>query len=193
MNVVLTQLPRRTEDGQQNFDDVARLAERYPDVISAADIVVLPELIGCETSDTAYAQCVRNLARNFGCYLVGGTHHVRRRGSLINCGIVADSTGGIVAEYDKIRPYGVETRLGVHPGKHVGTFVAAGRTLSVLVCSDFWYSSVFHQLEAEPDVVLVPTFSVTQRSSRARRSHCEAYGGSTSLRVRNLRWHQWLG
>jgi predicted amidohydrolase len=165
MNILLTQLPRRTENARQNFDTVSRLADRHRDVITVADVLILPELIGCEASDTIYERCVRSLARSLGCYLVGGTHHVRRHGSLINCGLVADSTGGIVAEYEKMRPYGVETRLGVHPGKCVGTFVAAGRTLSVLVCADFWYSSVFHDLEDPPDVVLVPTFSVTQRAS----------------------------
>src|SRR5262245_29047520 len=107
MRLLLTQLPKRLDDGPNNFGAVARILDRYPEIVAAADLLVLPELIGCETSNAAYRHCVRGLARHTGCYVVGGTHHSKRGRSLVNRGVVSDPAGAIVAEYEKMRPYGV--------------------------------------------------------------------------------------
>jgi predicted amidohydrolase len=107
-----------------------------------------------------------DLARRIGCHVVGGTNHQRRRGKIINSGVAVDSQGRIVAAYDKLRPYRIETRLGVHPGAIVGQFEILGCRVLVLVCADFWYSNVFvRQISPRPDLILVPTFSISRRSS----------------------------
>ena len=166
MKLLLTQLPKRRDDGPSNFGAVARILDRYPAIVAAADLLVLPELIGCEASSAAYRQCVRGLARQAGCYVVGGTHHSKRGRSLVNRGVVSDPVGAIVAEYEKMRPYGVEADLGVKAGSHGGSFALGGRTIAVFVCSDFWYSESFlHNGGRPPDMIIVTTFSVTQRSS----------------------------
>jgi hypothetical protein len=108
----------------------------------------------------------RELARAIGCHVVGGTNHHRRGGKTVNSGVAADALGTIVAGYDKLRPYGIETRLGVVPGAVVGQFEIRGCRILVLVCADFWYSDVFvRQIRPRPDLILVPTFSISRRSS----------------------------
>ena len=166
MRLVLSQLSKRVDDGPSNFEAVERMLDRSPSIATAADLLVLPELIGCEASDADYQQCVRNLAKRAGCYVVGGTHHSRRGRFVVNGGVVSDPAGDIVADYQKMRPYGVEADLGVKAGTHAGSFALRGRTIAVFVCSDFWYSeSFFHNGERPPDLVIVTTFSITQRSS----------------------------
>jgi len=166
VKLLLTQLPTRLDDGRRNFDAVERILERYPAMAADADLLVLPELIGCEISDAEYERSVRDLARRAGCYVVGGTHHSKRGRSVVNRGAVSDPAGSIVAEYEKMRPYGVEAKLGVKPGTRAGSFRLRGRTVAVFVCSDFWYSESFlHDGTRPPDMVVVTALSITQRPS----------------------------
>jgi predicted amidohydrolase len=166
VKVFLTQLRARSEAARENFRAVAKLIGRSRHRFSPDDILVLPELIGGDSGRKDYEQSTIDLAQRIGCHVVGGTYHQTNRGTTINSGIVADSRGTIVAAYDKLRPYGIEGVLGVVPGKAVGQFEIKGCRVLILVCADFWYSKVFiRQIRPRPDLILVPTFSISRRSS----------------------------
>lgn len=84
-----------------------------------------------------------------------------------NRGCVATPDGHVLARYEKQNPYGVEHATAVVPGDPPGCFRCGERTVAVLLCADFWFSRVFHALPEEPDVVLVPAFSVSQKPDPA--------------------------
>ena len=133
--------------------------------IPECDIAVLPELIGSTTSTEDYEQLVVELAKDWGCYVVGGSHYLPLDHGLVNSGIVSDSEGTIVSRYQKTRPYGSEIGSGVVLGDRTGLFELNGRRIAVLICSDVWFSESFSELPADPDVILIPSFSITQRGS----------------------------
>jgi predicted amidohydrolase len=172
MKVLLTQQRVRSEDAGENFRGVARLLKLSRIRLSPDDILLLPELIGGESERKHYERSTSELACSIGCHVVGGTNHHKRRGKIVNSGVVADRQGKIVAAYDKLHPYSIETRLGVAPGLSVGQFEILDCRVLVLVCADFWYSDVFlRQIRPRPDLILVPTFSISRRPSpRAARS-----------------------
>jgi predicted amidohydrolase len=163
VKLILTQLRERSEDGRQNFNSVLQRIEQARLPLTANDILLLPELIGGRSSAVQYESWVQGLAGTLGCHVVGGTHHEPRGSGAVNCGVVADSGGAILTRYDKLRPYGIENDLGVRPGERPGQFELAGRRVLVLVCSDFWFSGLIGKLDWNPDLVLVSTFSISQR------------------------------
>lgn len=166
MKLFLTQLRARSNDARENFRAVAKLIGRSRHHLSREDMLVLPELIGGDSDRKDYEQLTIDLAQRIGCHVVGGTHHHTNRGATINSGIVADSRRTIIAAYDKLRPYGIEGALGVVPGTAVGQFEILGCRVLILVCADFWYSDVFiRQIRPRPDLIIVPTFSISRRSS----------------------------
>jgi predicted amidohydrolase len=117
---------------------------------------------------STYAEAIRSLARTTEMWIVGGSHHRRQPeadgGGLLNCGIAVDPGGDVVAEYDKLNPYGFELGAGVVPGDRLGVFDADGLRVAVLICADFYFSELLHQLLAtEPvDLIAVPSFSLTR-------------------------------
>ena len=77
--------------------------------------------------------------------------------------MVADAKGRIVARYEKVRPYGSELERGIVGGSSVGRFSVGDREFVVLICSDLWFSDSFSSLDAHPDAIFIPSFSVTQK------------------------------
>lgn len=166
MKVFLTQLRAYHEDFEENFREVDRVLERCDTNFSSDDILLLPELVGGESSRSKYENLVSNLASQLGCFVVGGSHNDAVRGLRFNCGAVADPTGTMVSRYQKLWPDGIELKNGIAPGTKTGHFEVAGGRVLVLVCADFWYSSVIlSRLHPRPDLILVPTFSISLRSS----------------------------
>ncbi len=166
MKVFLTQLRAHSHDFRKNFDAVIRIVESSQSRFSSEDVLLLPELVGGESAREQYESFTSDLARGLGCYVVAGSHHDGKRERRINRGAVADPTGAIVSRYDKLRPYGIESQLGIGPGSATGNFDIAGCRVLVLVCADFWYSGVFLSLlNPRPDLILVPTFSISLRDS----------------------------
>lgn len=172
MNLFVTQLRAYSDEFARNFELVQRLVRSGRFEFVSDDIILLPELVGGESAQQEYDSFTAHLARELGCYVVAGSHHELRAGALINCGAVADPAGQIISRYEKLRPYGIESRLGVAPGKLTGRFDIKGCCVLVLICADFWYSEVFlSRLKPRPDIILVPTFSISSRSApRAARS-----------------------
>jgi hypothetical protein len=100
---------------------------------------------------------------------------LRETDRIVNCGIVANPDGQIVATYEKSHPYDQEVCDGVRAGRGGALFEINGIRCLVLICADFWYSSCFHVSKLQPDVVIVPAFSFSQRQTpalaRARWKH----------------------
>lgn len=123
-----------------------------------------------------YEESMRELARRYGCHVIGGSHHEMLGESraetseeptlqkAINCGVVVRPDGAIVARYDKLRPYAAE-RDRVRPGTRLGEVEIGGRRILILVCADFWFSDLFERAAELPDLVLVPALSVTRKAT----------------------------
>ena len=164
LTVVLTQ--PKTRSGNL-IADVSALFEHAKNV-PKCDVLVLPELIGNDSDQSTYEQTIRSLAREHHCHVVGGTCYLPGKDGVVNSGIVVDPRGELVCRYEKIRPYGSENHTGVLGGTEVGSFELGGRTFSVLVCSDLWFSENVASLADKPDVFLIPSFSITQRGEPAK-------------------------
>lgn len=170
-------------DGGDNFASIRRALEPYTQGrLSSEDILVLPEHWDGRGDDDRYLESLRELSRQAGCHVVGGTFHQKHEnGHAVNAGAAVDPEGHVVARYEKLRPYATERQL-VEPGTTLGEFTISGRRILVLVCADFWFSDLIHRSSTAPDLILVPALSVTRKSrpdySRAQWRHlsvCRAY------------------
>lgn len=162
MKLVLVQ-PRLSYDAPiENPGLIRHLLEPLSASLGSDDLVLLPEHYDLRPTRADYEDDVRGLARMLGCHVIGGSHHELRDGRRVNAGVVSDSTGQIVARYEKFRPYAAE-RSRVEPGTALGELRIAGKRLLVLVCADFWFSDLFHRTTELPDLVLVPAHSVTRK------------------------------
>lgn len=161
MNLVLSQLARRHGNTAKDFESVIRAAEECPDVFDTADILLLPELIGAESEPSTYRRWVERTAGTLGCSVVGGSHHTMAGGFSINSGVAVDARGNVIAAYEKRNPYGCEVTGNVRAGNAVGQFTMRGRNIIVGICSDIWFSKTFHDLTVRPDLVLIPSFSIS--------------------------------
>lgn len=158
MKILLTQPATRSGDMKVDIEELLA-GETVPE----CDVAVLPELIGSTASTEEYEQRVIDLAQKWDCHVVGGSHYLALEHGLVNSGVVSDSDGNIVTRYQKTRPYGSEIGSGVVLGDTSGLFELKGRKIAVLICSDVWFSESFSELIANPDVILIPSFSITQR------------------------------
>ncbi len=164
MRLILTQPVERSEDIDLNFEMILHEAERVGYQSEVDDILVLPELIGATSTANHYERWVCTTAEALGCMVVGGSHHEQRGNRVVNCGVVANPDGDIVAHYDKQRPYGIEVAQGIASGDTLGQFRLNERNVVVLICFDLWFSDLFQQMEIWSDVVVIPSFSVSQRT-----------------------------
>jgi predicted amidohydrolase len=164
MKVVLTQLELSSEP-TDHFQGVRAALDRARVALGPADILVLPERFDFRSAEL-YRASARRLARHLGCHVVAGSCHVPQGERIVNAGIVVDPDGRILADYEKLRPYGDEL-MRVSPGFRLGQFQIAGRRIVVLICADFWFSDVFERIGALPDLVLVPALSVTRKPASA--------------------------
>jgi omega-amidase len=162
LGVVVVQPPAWTPDGDRNLDAIRAALDATPDAIQPGDLLVLPELVGASMDHARYLRRIQDTARALGVWVVGGSHHHSTRGRTVNTGAVAGPDGDLVATYDKHHPYGVDTEGGVDPGDRLGAFEVRGRQVLVLICADFWHSALLHTTDLRPDVIAVPSFSVSR-------------------------------
>ncbi|MEO3888852.1 carbon-nitrogen hydrolase family protein [Nonomuraea sp. B5E05] len=156
MKILLVQPPRWSPDGHANFDAIEELVASH-----TGDVMLLPELAGSSLPRAGYLDRVRSLALRSGTAVIGGSHYDAVDGGPVNRGAVFGADGTLLAEYDKVHPYGVELRSGVLPGRPGAGFELHGRRLHVLLCADLWYSASLAG-HGGLDAVLVPAFSVTR-------------------------------
>ncbi|HVU06030.1 MAG TPA: nitrilase-related carbon-nitrogen hydrolase [Polyangiaceae bacterium] len=162
MKLVLTQPALEYESGIANYRVVAESVAPLAGTLSEEDVVLLPEHYDLRESRSEYEGGVRELARTLGCHVVGGSHHAVRDGHVVNSGIVVNRQGDVLASYEKLRPY-AEERARVAPGSTLGEVTIVGHPMLVLVCADFWFSDVYDRASRAPEVVLVPSFSVSRK------------------------------
>jgi len=162
MKLVLVQPRLSYQVEADNPAVIQRLLEPLASSLEPDDVVLLPEHYDLRPSRTDYEDGVRALARQLGCYVIGGSHHEQRGDHKVNAGVASDGRGTLVASYDKLRPYAAE-RAFVEPGSLVGEFEIAGRWILIFVCADFWFSDLFHRTTRLPDLVLVPAHSVSRK------------------------------
>lgn len=174
MRIVLTQPKARLADGT----DIGRAAatlKRHGFTGEPGDIILLPEVIGEGYSASEYASAIAEMARAFGCHVVGGSQFDTAQVQPPNQGIVVDPLGDIIAHYQKANPYGRERQFA-RPGDRAGASVRInGVECFVSVCADFFHAETYRTLDVAPDLILVPALSVSRKSSpdmaRARWRH----------------------
>ncbi|MBL0174664.1 MAG: carbon-nitrogen hydrolase family protein [Ignavibacteria bacterium] len=164
MRLILTQPQLKAFDTRHSADAIHAALLPLHGALGDEDIVVLPEHIAFDGDAAGYMSFVSGLAREFGCNIVGGSHHEARGEGRVNTGIAVTPDGATAGRYDKLRPYADE-RARVRPGVILGEFELAGLRILTLVCADFWFSDLFARATVLPDLVLVPALSVTRKSA----------------------------
>ncbi len=162
MRLILTQPTLTPYDNDRSLDAIKRSIDAVGGGLAVDDILVLPEHALFVQSQEEYTDILSPLARSVGCHIVGGSFHEIDGETKRNTGALFSPEGEVLGWYDKLRPYADE-RARVHPGERLGQFRVAGRNILVLICADFWFSDLFMQAEALPDLVLVPALSVTRK------------------------------
>jgi predicted amidohydrolase len=165
VKLVLLQPQLRAFDTVRNLDAIRALLAKRAGELGSGDVVVLPEHFWFDAEgDAPYERAMADLAREVGCWIVGGSHHARRADSAVNAGVAVDPDGAIAGTYEKLRPYADE-RKRVGQGSALGEIAIAGRRCLVLICADFWFSDLVTRARALPDLVLVPALSVTRKAT----------------------------
>ena len=162
MHVILTQPQLRAFDTPGNLAALREALEPYRGGCAADDIIVLPEHFAFDGDTRGYFDAVAGIAADWGCHVVGGSHHEERGGRKVNTGIAVSHRGDLVGRYDKLRPYADERRH-VEAGEYTGGFRVGNTRVLVLVCADFWFGDLFYKADELPDLVLVPALSVTRK------------------------------
>ena len=162
MKLVLAQPTLFYEAGDRNVTAVRALLAPLAGSLAADDVVVLPEHFDLRESRAAYETTIGELSRSLGCHVVGGSHHEQKNEGAVNAGVVTDPSGAVVCRYEKLRPY-AEERARVHAGQRLGELRVGSLSVLVLVCADFWFSDLFYRATRAPDLILVPSFSVTRK------------------------------
>lgn len=174
MRVVLTQPSVRARDAS-DFDYVTMLLRKRRFRGHSDDVIVLPELIGENSSTVDYLARCATMAQEFGCHVIGGSHFTEAGGRMINQGAVVDSRGEVVTLYQKANPYGLEREFSAGSDRAGASFKIGGAECLVLVCADFWHVDAYRGLPAQPEIIFVPAFSVSRKSTpdlaRARWRH----------------------
>ncbi|MBI4046426.1 MAG: carbon-nitrogen hydrolase family protein [Devosia nanyangense] len=174
MRVVLTQ-PKTKANDQSNIRQIGRLLHKAGFVGDVHDAIVLPELVGEGATADEYVSDVSALAREFGCHVIGGSHFVTERGAIINRGVVVNADGEIIAQYSKANPYGAERVVSDAKGQGGVSFRIGDVECFAASCADFFHLETFQGLRARPEILFVPAFTVSRKSSpvmaRARWRH----------------------
>jgi predicted amidohydrolase len=162
MRLVLLNPTLRAHDTRHNLGVIESLAEGVVGGTRPDDVLLLPEQFTFDDNKEAYAGFLGKIANIAGCTIVGGSHHREVEGKRVNTGIVFDAGGNEIATYSKLRPYFSERNI-VSPGEKFGEFSINGKNFLVVICADFWYSDILLRASVLPDVILVPSLSVSRK------------------------------
>lgn len=166
MKIVLLQPKLGALSSEDNLRAIELLVNHAAEKVSVEDLILLPEHFTFDDNPESYIAFIRKLARTAGCTIVGGSHHRSVNGKRINIGNVIDAQGNEIGTYTKLRPYFNE-QLHVVPGDHIGEVRINGKNICILICADFWYSDILLRSTELPDVVLVPSLSVSRKPEAA--------------------------
>lgn len=162
--LLLTQPRLIAFDNRSSREEILRCIDTLPDAPRKEDILILPEHAFFHHEAEAYLDEITSLAAHCGCTVLGGSFHEYAGDVRRNTGAVVTASGEVLMWYDKLRPY-AEERSRVDAGVRLGECSINGVRVLVLICADFWFSDLFHQARALPDVVLVPALSVTRKAT----------------------------
>jgi predicted amidohydrolase len=162
MRLLLLQPTLRAFDTEHCIRSIEALFDSVKNECRETDVALLPEHAVFTGESVIYESFVRSLAREYGCCIVGGSHHENGPGRAVNTGLAMAPDGSVLGRYEKLRPYSDE-RKQVSPGSLPGEFAYMGARILVLICADFWFSDLFFRARDLPDVVLVPALSVTRK------------------------------
>ena len=166
MKLVLLQPKLSAFQTQKNAHAIEALVSLSGETTNPGDIILLPEHFTFDDDAETYVTFLRKLASIAGCTIVGGSHHRSVNGRRINIGNVIDASGNEIGTYSKLRPYFNEQNH-VSPGEHFGEIRINGTNVLIVICADFWYSDILLRATVLPDVVLVPSLSVSRKPDAA--------------------------
>jgi predicted amidohydrolase len=169
-------------DKAANLDQARRLAA-HAVTSDRPDMLVLPEVFAFmgasvadkraaaeelpeagETGGEAY-ETLRELARDHGVFVHGGSFVERDGDAFYNTTIAFDRAGGELARYRKIHLFDVTTPDGrsyqesatFGAGRDVVTYDAEGTAIGCSICYDLRFAELYRALaEAGADVIMVP-------------------------------------
>lgn len=162
MNLVLLQPALRVSQDEWNLSLMRGLLDKVAPILTSKDIILLPEHALFTHSAKVYEHAISELAGEYGCTIVGGSHHEHRSDGAVNAGAVAVPGDGVIFRYTKQRPYFHESHM-VKPGHFHGLLELHGLRILILICADFFFGDWFAKLRHPPDLVLAPAFSVSRK------------------------------
>ncbi len=162
MQLILIHPILQAFDTNRNLSAIESLVVSKKSLIRPDDIVLLPEHFTSDDNKETYLKFIKGLAISADCTVVGGSHHRQVNGKQINIGNVVDASGKEIGSYSKLRPYFNEQQY-VTPGEIFGEMNINGKNFLILICADFWFSDIVFRAQALPDVILVPSLSVSRK------------------------------
>ncbi len=162
MNLILLQPKLRAFDTPHNLNAIETLVHQSKESFSSEDVLLLPEHFTFDVDAEKYNEFIRQLAATANCTVVGGSHHRIVGTKRLNYGCVIDARGNEIGNYTKLRPYFNEQNH-ISPGEHFGEFCINGKNFLVMICADFWFTDLMFKTKIQPDVILVPSLSVSRK------------------------------
>ena len=149
-----------------NIDRLARAAAAAGDAADPAErrIAVLPERWWRDDDEAAYRAAVRELARLWDGWIVGGSMHAERDdGTTRNVGLLVAPDGTERGTYEKRHPFAAEALAGVVAGAGPATFDAAGVRVVAAICADLFDPALFRGAGPDDAVAILVCAASTSR------------------------------
>lgn len=164
LGVMLVQLDTEWHEKERNFSKVERLVESSFD--DNVNVIVLPEMFATGFSmETNLAEdengitfsFLRDLARKYKSYLIGG--YTKKQGDERpkNTAVVFDSEGRKISEYEKIHLFSfAEEDKFYSSGGSLSFFEIDGFKSSLAICYDLRFPELFRlMIKNKPEIVFV--------------------------------------
>ncbi|BFH68091.1 hypothetical protein J27TS7_29390 [Paenibacillus dendritiformis] len=178
-----------------SFDEFARQVEHYIRTAAEfeAEFLLFPEFmttqlmsIGTEGREAlaigelpgytdAYLDLFRRLAKQYGMYLIGGTHVIEREGKLYNMAHLF-RPDGTVEEQAKLHITPTEvTEWNMAAGEGVRVFHTEKGTIAILTCYDIEFPEIVRMVRAQgADVIFCPSCTDDRQGFYRVRYCCHA-------------------
>lgn len=164
MNVVLIQPDTIWESKEANFGKVRRLLEGHS--ITPGSLVVLPEMFAVgfsmnveqisEETDGPTERFVKELAEQYGIYVIGGLVANSKDGRGLNDALVVSPKGDSLLRYSKLHPfrYAGETNY-YQPGETIAVFSWEDHLVAPFICYDLRFPEAYRAAVAKGAQVLI--------------------------------------
>ena len=175
-----------TRDIQANVDWVCARIDEAAD--AGAEFIALPETVGLiepvnaqipastysEADDIGLA-AFRDCARRHGVTILLGSQLIREGGVIFNRSFLLDSSGEIVARYDKLHMFDIELSNGesyresdaIAPGDKAVLVDASLGKFGLTICYDLRFAALYRALaKAGADIITIPA-AFTQTTGKA--------------------------